>query len=74
MAPTDFTASLTLPRKVFQLIHMANAWNSRGPCLAWRTEDDRVLKPVSARVCVGGENFLAPGTGCQGGEGVAVLG
>lgn len=72
--PNRFHCKLHPANEGFWLIHMAAAWNSRGPCLARRTKDDRVLKPVSVRVCIGGENFLAPGAGCQGGEGCSCPG
>lgn len=44
MVPVDFPTV-----EGFQLTHMATAWKGRGPCLAGRPKNDRVLKPVSAR-------------------------
>lgn len=42
--------------------------------MAWRTKDDRVLKPVSARVCVGGRISWLQELAVREKRGVAVLG
>lgn len=53
---------------------MATAWKGRGPYLARRPGDDRVLKPVSARDGVGERISWLRELAVREERGVAVLG